>query len=83
MADLLKLLLPLILSLLDKDKADQVELLTLFKAVALTNDSPEDRLAAKLAECFVNKSAAEQQEICDAVRGGSDALAALAARRAA
>lgn len=81
MADLLKILLPLILSLLDKSKAEQAEILTLYKAVVLTNETPEDRLAMKLAECFVKSSPERQQELCDAVQGGSDALDALAARR--
>ena len=82
MENLLKILLPLILSLLDKSKAEQAEILTLYKAVVLCNETPEDRLAMKLAECFVKKSPAEQSELCNAVQGGSEALAALAASRA-
>lgn len=82
MENLLKILLPLILSLLDKSKSEQAEILTLYKAVVLCNETPEDKLAMKLAECFVQKSPAEQQELCNAVQGGSEALAALAASRA-
>jgi hypothetical protein len=82
MSELLKVLLPLILSLLDKSKSEQAEILTLYKAVVLCNETPEDRLAMKLAECFVKSSPERQAELCNAVQGGSEALAALAASRA-
>jgi hypothetical protein len=84
MLEFITLLMPLIMSLLDKSKAEQVEVLTLYKAILIDSDKPEDVLSMKLAECFVNeKTPAEQSEIFAALQQGGDALASLSAKRAA